>query len=254
MVSSASLSYQFISKFMKKIFLGIIFLNVLFVSCTKESGSISGSWTTPMEDQPQHQHGFTLKDEGTATSINLDNKAYEKWEKFGDRLILSGKSKQSTNAEKFNDTLKIISVNDSVMIVKANGKEVTYKKTSAPDKLVSDFENYDCYTYTTKKDTAFLHINTANGIITGDLSYQFFEKDRNNGIVSGKIIGDTLFADYTFSSEGQKSVREIIMIKKGSDLIEGFGEVEESNGKMKFTNRSKLNFKKGLTFKKINCP
>ena len=240
---------------MKKIFSGFLFLNVLLVSCTKESGSISGSWTTPMEDQPQHQHGFTLKDEGTANSINLTDKAYEKWEKFGDRLILSGKSNQSNSAEKFNDTLKIISVNDSVLVLKAtNGKEITYKKTSAPDKLVSDFENYDCYSYATKKDTAFLHINTANGIVSGNLDYQFFEKDHNKGVVSGKIIGDTLFADYTFSSEGQSSVREIIMIKKGNDLIEGFGEVEENNGKMKFTNHSKLNFKKGLTFKKINCP
>ena len=67
------------------------------------------------------------------------------------------------------------------------------------------------------------------------------------------MIGDTLFADYTFSSEGQSSVREIVMIKKGNDLIEGFGNVEENDGKTKFTDRSKLKFKKGLVFKKVNC-
>lgn len=240
---------------MKKIFSGLLVLNVLFISCNKESGSISGSWTTPIEDHPQHQNGFTLKDEGTATSINLTDKVYEKWEKFGDRLILFGKNRNAENTDKFTDTLKIVSVNDSLMVLKAtNGKEITYKKTITPDKLVSDFENYDCYSYAGKKDTAFLHINTANSIVTGNLEYQLFEKDRNKGMIKGKMIGDTLIADYIFASEGQNSVREIIMIKKGNDLIEGFGDVKEADGKLRFVNRSKLNFKKGLTFKKVNCP
>jgi len=240
---------------MKKVLPGLLLINILLFSCSKESGSISGSWTTSMEDQPQHQQGFTLKDEGTATSINLADKAYDKWEKFGDRLILFGKNSNSDNAAKFTDTLKIVSVSDSVLVLKAaDGKEVTYKKTVAPDKLVSDFENYDCYSYTVKKDTAFLHINTANGIVSGNLNYQFFEKDRNEGTLKGEMIGDTLVADYTFSSEGQNSVRQIVMIKKGNDLIEGFGDVEEGDGKTKFKDRSKLKFKNGLTFKKINCP
>ena len=240
---------------MKKLFSSILLINILLVSCTKESGSISGSWTTTIEDQPQHQHGFTLKDEGTATSINLANKVYEKWEKFGDRLILYGKNSNSENAKKITDTLKIVSVSDSVMVLKiADGKEITYKKTVTPEKLVSDFENYDCYAYIVKKDTAFLHINTANGIVTGNLEYQLFEKDRNKGTIKGEMIGDTLLADFTFSSEGQNSVREIVMIKKGTNLIEGFGNVEETDGKVKFTDHSKLNFKKGLTFKKVNCP
>jgi len=239
---------------MKKLFSSILFFNILLVSCTKESGSISGSWTTPIEDQPQHQQGFTLKDEGTATSINLADKIYEKWEKFGDRLILYGKDNTSDNAKKITDTLKIVSVNDSVMVLTiADGKQIAYKKSVTPDKLVSDFENYDCYAYNVKKDTAFLKINTANGIVAGNLEYQLFEKDRNKGIIKGRMIGDTLFADYTFSSEGQSSVREIVMIKKGNDLIEGFGNVEENDGKTKFTDRSKLKFKKGLVFKKVNC-
>ena len=127
---------------MKKLFSSILFFNILLVSCTKESGSISGSWTTPIEDQPQHQQGFTLKDEGTATSINLADKIYEKWEKFGDRLILYGKDNTSDNAKKITDTLKIVSVNDSVMVLTiAEGKQIAYKKTVTPDKLVSDFEN-----------------------------------------------------------------------------------------------------------------
>jgi len=238
---------------MKKIFSASFIFNMLLICCTKESGSISGSWTAPIDGQPQHQHGFTLKDEGQASSINLADKIYDKWEKFGNRLILFGK--HANNTEKFSDTLTIVSVNDSILVLKASGgKEVTYNKTATPEKLVSDFENFDCYAYTSKKDTAFLHINTANGVVTGELTYQLFEKDRNKGSLKGKMTGDTLFGSYTFASEGQNSVREIVMVKKGNDLIEGFGEVEEVNGQIKYKDRSKLKFKNGLIFKKTGCP
>jgi hypothetical protein len=43
------------------------------------------------------------------------------------------------------------------------------------------------------------------------------------------------------------------MIRKGTDFVEGFGDVTEKNGKVNFTNRAKLSFQKGLNFKKINC-
>jgi len=226
----------------------------IMASCKKESGSISGSWITEMKDQPQHQSGFTLKDEGTAVSINLGNSVYEKWEKFGDRLIMYGTRDDIKEKNKFSDTLKIVSVSDSVMIVKtAGGNQITYTKTANPEKIISAFETYDCYSYTTKKDTAFLHINTVNNIVTGDLEYHIFEKDSNKGTLKGEIIGDTLLADYTFLSEGTKSVRQIALLRRGNDFVEGFGESEEKDGKMIFTNRAKLNFKKGLLFKETNC-
>jgi hypothetical protein len=238
---------------MKKLSYFILGINILLTSCNQKSGSISGSWTTPIEGQPQHRHGFTLKDEGTASVINLADKHYNKWEKFGDRLILYAKSQDSKKPT--TDTLKILSVNDSTMVVKvAGGREVIYTKTTTPDKLISDFEHYDCYQYATKKDTAFLHINIANNIVTGDLTYQLFEKDRNQGTIRGQMSGDTLMADYTFSSEGHESVREIVLIKKGNDLIEGFGELIDQDGKLTFLDHRKINFKKGLTFRKINCP
>jgi hypothetical protein len=38
--------------------------------------------------------------------------------------------------------------------------------------------------------------------VVGNLCYRFFEKDKNDGTVIGKLQGDTLIADYTFMSEG----------------------------------------------------
>lgn len=239
---------------MKNLFVFTIITSCFFAACSKESGSISGSWVTAMEDQPQHQQGFTLKDEGNAASINLSDKHYEKWEKFGNLLILHG-TKNPEATDKFADTLKIIFVSDSSLVLKkTNGKEITYTKTQVPGKLVRAFEAFDCYTFATKKDTAFLHINVTENIVSGDLEYHLSEKDINKGTVKGKIIGDTLIADYTFSSEGITSLREIVMIKKDNDFIEGFGDVQELDKKMSFVNRANLSFKNGPTFRKGNCP
>ena len=239
---------------MKSLFVFTIITSCFFIACSKESGSISGSWVTSMEAQPQHQQGFTLKDEGNAASINLSDKHYNKWEKFGDLLILRG-IRNPEEKDEFADTLKIISVSDSTLVLKrTDGKEITYSKTQVPGKLIRAFETFDCYTFATKKDTAFLHMNVTDNIVSGDLEYHFFEKDSNKGTIQGKIIGDTLIAEYTFLSEGTTSIREIVMIKKGNDLVEGFGDVRELDNKISFLNRAKLSFKNGLTFRKNNCP
>ncbi|MCF0059791.1 lipocalin family protein [Dyadobacter sp. CY356] len=239
---------------MKKIILFTALVSCMLTACNKESGSISGSWVRSMDEQPQHKQGFTLKDEGNAASINLNDKLYHKWEKFGDLLILRG-TKNSEAKEEFSDTLKIVSVSDSILVLKkTDGNEITYTKTNVPGKLVRAFETFDCYTFSAKKDTAILHINVVENMVSGNLEYRFFEKDRNNGTIKGKMFGDTLIADYTFLSEGSTSAREVVMIKKDNNFIEGFGDVQELDNKVSFINRAKLSFKNGLTFKKSNCP
>lgn len=240
---------------MKKNILFLLTIIYVFSSCTKESGSISGSWITEMNEQPQHKYGFTLKDEGTASSINLNDKDYKKWEKQGDRLILFGKNISNEHNLDFTDTLKIISVDDSTMILeRSEGQKITYKKTINPEKHISNFQTYECYAYMSKKDTAFMHINIADSIVTGNLKYALFEKDSNDGKLNGKLKGDTLLADYKFVSEGVESVREVVFLKKGKDWLEGFGEVEEKAGSVVFKDKTKLKFQKGLLFKMTECP
>ncbi|MEO6288016.1 MAG: lipocalin family protein [Dyadobacter sp.] len=226
---------------------------IFAISCTKESGSITGSWVTDMQDQPQHKQGFTLKDDGKAVAINLGTMTYEKWEKQGDLLIISGK--RNTEGQKdMIDTLKIISVEDSTLVLEKNGQKFSYSKTVKPEKLVTDFEIYECFVYKVKKDSAFLHINVADSIVTGELVYAFFEKDKNRGKINGTMRGDTLLANYTFVAEGTESTREVVFLKKGTGWLEGFGEVVDQKDGVVFKNRSKLNFRKGLYFKGIKCP
>lgn len=64
------------------------------------------------------------------------------------------------------------------------------------------------------KDSIFLQLHIDNNIVNGDLEYKRFEKDRNKGTIKGMFRGDTLFADYTFMSEGVMSVREVMFLKK----------------------------------------
>ncbi|HET8803230.1 MAG TPA: hypothetical protein VFM72_01530 [Aequorivita sp.] len=110
-----------------------------------------------------------------------------------------------------------------------------------------------CYKYTSAKDTVLLQMEKTNDEVAGTLSYNYFEKDRNDGTFEGKMIGDTLFADYTFGSEGSVSVREIMFVKKGDKFVEGFGEVEEVNGKMKFKGNAKFTLNETMPLQEINC-
>jgi len=110
-----------------------------------------------------------------------------------------------------------------------------------------------CYAYIKGKDTAELTLITTGIVSTGELSYKWFEKDRNMGSIEGEMHGDTLIANYTFNSEGQQSVRQVVFLKKGNQLLEGFGEVEEKNGKTQFKDLKKVDFSQPITFEKVAC-
>lgn len=110
-----------------------------------------------------------------------------------------------------------------------------------------------CYRYVSKRDTVLLQMEKINDDVAGTLSYSYFEKDKNDGTFEGKMVGDTLFANYTFGSEGSVSVREIIFVKKETNLVEGFGEVEEVDGKMKFKDNVKYSLNEAMALEEIDC-
>jgi hypothetical protein len=82
----------------------------------------------------------------------------------------------------------------------------------------------DCYLYTSGKDTVALQLHRDADSASGRLIYNFYEKDRNTGTISGTIHGDTLIAVYTFMSEGIQSTRQIAFLKNNhNQLTEGAG-------------------------------
>lgn len=110
-----------------------------------------------------------------------------------------------------------------------------------------------CYMSSMGKDTFHLKVEKFENVVTGQLNYLFHEKDKQRGTFEGVLHGDTLLADYTFMSEGKNSTRQIAFIINDSTAIEGYGEVEERDGKMIIKNTSLLQFGSGLQLKKVSC-
>ena len=111
----------------------------------------------------------------------------------------------------------------------------------------------ECYNSISDKDTIILSMTIRDGSVTGDLYYNLMEKDKNTGSIEGKMIGDTIVADYTFMSEGMQSIREVVFLKKGNTLTQGFGAIEDINGKTVFKDRSALVFNDANQLTKVDC-
>lgn len=98
------------------------------------------------------------------------------------------------------------------------------------------------YQYLKNGDTISLAVVVDGEKVDGDLSYAWKEKDRKTGHIEGELKGDMLLADYTFSSEGQESVREVAFKLSKEYALEGYGAMEEKAGKMSFVDVNKLAF------------
>jgi hypothetical protein len=110
-----------------------------------------------------------------------------------------------------------------------------------------------CYRFANDKDTIVLNIENDDSKITGTLQYHLFEKDKNTGFLEGMMVGDTLFAEYTFFSEGLESVREVAFLKKGTTFVEGYGEVEVDGNKAMFKDGAVLNFNSAMALTATDC-
>ncbi|MPR35893.1 hypothetical protein [Salmonirosea aquatica] len=125
--------------------------------------------------------------------------------------------------------------------------------TSQESEAVEAAESSTCYAAILGQDTLSLRVERMSDDVTGDLAYNFYEKDDNEGTIEGKMHGDTLLADYTFMSEGTESVRQVAFLKKGDGFVEGYGDMEDQNGKMVFKNTAALDFGSNSVFKKVPC-
>ena len=123
------------------------------------------------------------------------------------------------------------------------------------EEMVPDESNIICYQGIIKQDTINLSLQIEdNQDVKGELAYLFFEKDKNNGMIVGKMVGDTLRANYTFTSEGKQSDREVVFLRKGKIIIEAYGDVEEKEGKTIFKEPKKLYFDSATVLSEVECP
>lgn len=89
--------------------------------------------------------------------------------------------------------------------------------------------------------------------VTGDLVYDWSEKDNNTGVINGMIKDNLILAWYTFQSEGVTSVRQVAFKIEDDELIEGFGDLLARGDTMTFKNIETLKFDKQNAYFTINC-
>ena len=132
-------------------------------------------------------------------------------------------------------------------------KEEKQPEEVQPEPQVQEVATNECYEYVKGKDTITANFIIQNKTVSGDLTYAYFEKDKNSGTIVGTMNGDTLVANYTFNSEGVESVRQVAFIRKNKTLTEGYGESEEVNRAMVFKDLSQLNFSNSTVLTEIPC-
>jgi hypothetical protein len=111
-----------------------------------------------------------------------------------------------------------------------------------------------CYRYANDKDTVFMQIKVTGKDIDGKLVYQYFAKDKNTGTIKGELNGDTLYAQYTFMSEGKESIRSLVFLSKNGSFTEGYGKLNETTGEPDLSDKSAIHFDGKMILQKINCP
>jgi|GEM_PF-3089546 len=127
---------------------------------------------------------------------------------------------------------------------------------NATDTIVTDAKPMvieGCYEMTMKRDTATMQLSVRDSIITGKLNYRFYKTDWAEGFLNGVIRDDLIIADYTFSSEGLTTLREIIFRIHDNALWQGVGDLTERDGKVVYVNRDNIQFNSPNPFVKVDC-
>ncbi len=122
-----------------------------------------------------------------------------------------------------------------------------------PDAPAATTEQTNCYASYNDKDTVWLKVVSNGNMVTGNLEYNYFEKDKNKGTINGDMKGDTLLATYTFMSEGKESARQVAFLKNGDEFTEGYGNVNAATGEPDLTDRSAIKFQNKFILKKTDC-
>jgi len=88
-----------------------------------------GDWVEPipgMEDQVQ---GFSLREDGVAESIDMATLQYRHWRVEAESLVLSGESIGNGATSDFEETYRVVSVDDKRLeLIDPNGEARTYAR------------------------------------------------------------------------------------------------------------------------------
>jgi len=125
--------------------------------------------------------------------------------------------------------------------------------TVATTPVAKDTSITGCFVQIFKKDTATMQLDAKGITITGPLSYNYFEKDRNGGTVQAEMDGNILTGWYLFRSEGVMSVRQVAWKVGKGELWPAYGDMKERNDSSVFVNVDQLKYDSTRPFRKVSC-
>lgn len=138
-----------------------------------------------------------------------------------------------------------------VSCTNSSNAKVNSQITTAPQLPETENLGVKCYISLVGNDTVTMRLNiNVTNEVNGKLTYH---KDKKEGIIVGNIKNDTLIAEYTFTTEGKSSTRQVAFLKKNSKYIEGYGTTLESGGKTIFSAINQLKFNDNAVFNEVDC-
>ena len=111
----------------KAIFKSVCGLTIAIAFTACGGNSIEGEWVEPIPGMETQMQGVNLEKGGKASSINMATLQYEKWEKKGNMLILSGKSIGNHETISFTDTLTIEELTENKLTLKKGSLTINYQ-------------------------------------------------------------------------------------------------------------------------------
>lgn len=140
-----------------------------------------------------------------------------------------------------------------LIIIACKERSVSVETSTTPEETPAPpTPSGECYAWVSGNDSILMQIVIEKNSAVGHLHYRFFEKDKSGGNLFGQMRGDTLLGDYKFMAEGTESEREVAFLRKGDQMIEGYGESIEKDGRMVFRDVSTLKFE-GQPMLKTDC-
>lgn len=125
--------------------------------------------------------------------------------------------------------------------------EITEEKIEAPSPALE----LGCYAYDANGNKISFEVTDVSDMVLGNLNYALKEKDANTGTFAGKLQDSVLIGKYTFASEGSESTREVAFLVKEDQLIEGYGELDETG--TAFKDKDNLSFSSSMPLSKTDC-
>ncbi len=142
----------------------------------------------------------------------------------------------------------------ALMVACQDNSKIKTGETVTAEKIKEASPEQHCYRYIKNRDTISMSLQQTNQVITGELFYNFFEKDKSRGKVSGIKNGDTLLLIYNFEAEGTTSERELAFLDKGGKLVQGVGAEVEKDGSMIFRDKKQIKYDEGaLVLTQTDC-